>query len=176
MVGFGIYGVIAWGTYERAPTEELPDTPVTTSASATTTTSSVPPTLVDGTPVPQGIVRVTGEPGDRVYLFDVPAQWDTEATDSVVPPVDVERSKDDRTIVATMGCAVSSESTPAMIRVTEDPFEVNVTPVVVGLRFGEACGADQRFAKVSLVLDEPVGARRLVVARPGTRVEVPDLE
>lgn len=176
MVGFGIYAVIAWGTYAREPTEELPDIPVTTAVDATTTTSSVPVTLVDGTPAPQGIVGVLGEPGDRVYLFTVPAEWKDEVTDSVVPPVVVQRADDDRTLTTTMGCAVSAESTPAMIRVTEDPFEVNVTPVVTGLRFGEPCGPDQQVAKVSIVLDEPVGARRLVVARPGGQVDVPDLE
>lgn len=176
LVGFGIYAVISWGTYQREPTEELPDVPVTTAPAATTTTSSVPVTMVDGTPAPKGIVDVRGEAGDRVYLFDVPAQLEQEATDSAVPPVDVERSTDDRTVTFALGCAVSSESTPAMIRVTEDPFEVNITPVVIGLRFGEPCGAGQQLAKVPIVLDEPVGTRRLVVARPGARVEVPGLE
>lgn len=176
MVGFGIYAVIAWGTYAREPTEEFPDRPGTTAVDTTTTTSSVPVTLVDGTPAPSGVIGVIGEPGDRAYLFGVPSQWEDEATDSVVPPVDVERAADDRTLTTTMRCAVSSEATPAMIRVTEDPFEVNVTPVITGLRFGEPCGSDQQVAKVSIVLDEPVGKRRLVVAQPGVGVEVPDLE
>lgn len=176
LVGFGIYAVISWGTYAREPTEELPDVPVTTAVDATVTTSSVPVTLPDGTPAPPGVIGVLGDPGDRVYLFGIPAQWEDEATDSVVPPVDVERAEDDRTLTMTMGCAVSSEAEPAMIRVTEDPFEVNVTPVVTGLRFGEPCGSDDAVAKVSIVLDEPVGKRRLVFARPGEQVEVPDLE
>jgi hypothetical protein len=176
MAGFGIYAVIAWGTYAREPTEELPDNPVTTAVDVTATTSSVPVTLADGTPAPPGVIDVLGEPGDRVYLFGVPEQWEHESTNSVVPPVDVERADDDRTLTTTMGCAVSSEATPAMIRVTEDPFEVNVTPVVTGLRFGEPCGSDHEVARVSIVLDEPIGNRRLVVARPGDEVEVPDLK
>lgn len=176
MVGFGIYAVIAWGTYAREPTEELPDTPATTAAGATTTSSSVPVTMVDGSPAPEGVIGVLGEPSERVYLFGVPEEWKDEATDSVVPPVEIERGDDGRTLTVAMGCAVSAESTPAMIRVTEDPFEVNVTPVVIGLRFGAPCAADQQVSKVSIVLDEPVGKRRLVVARPGAQVDVPDLE
>lgn len=176
MVGFGAYAVIAWGTFDREPTEELPDSPVTTAADPTSTSTSVPVTLVDGTPAPAGLIAVLGEPGDRLYRFEVPDDWADQATDSVVPEVDLQRSDDDRTLRIAMGCAVSKEARPVMIRVTEDPFEVNVTPVVTGLRFGDPCPADAESATVSIVLDEPVGDRRLVLTRPGTQVDVPDFD
>lgn len=175
LVGFGIYAVIAWGTYTREPTSELPDEPVTTAPGANTTTTEVPPTMVDGSPAPEGIAQVSGTPGDRVYRFDVPTEWAGEATETEVPAVDVERSSDDTTLTLTMACAVSAGSHPALIKVTEDPFEVNVTPVVAGLRFGSPCAPDERAGVVSIVLDDPVGERRVVMARPGEKVEVPDL-
>lgn len=175
LVGFGTYAVIAWGTYEREPTSELPDEPVTTAPGANTTTSVVPPTMVDGSPAPEGIAEVSGTPGDRVYRFEVPTDWAGQAIESEVPQVEIERSADDRTLTLTMACAVSEGSHPALIKVTEDPFEVNVTPVVAGPRFGSPCAPGSRAGEVSIVLDDPVAKRRLVVARPGEKVDIPDL-
>lgn len=173
LLAAGGYAVIAWGTYDREPTRELPDTPVTTDASAATTSSTVPVTLVDGSPAQGGIVEVLGTAGDRVYLFERPAEFEEEPTLSVVPEVELTRAEDDRTLTMEFGCAVSAGSRPAMLRVTEDPFEVNLTPVVTGPRLGESCAEGATVGTTTVVLDAPVGTRRLVIARPGTQVDVP---
>lgn len=173
MIGFGIYGVIAWGTYAREPTDELPRTPVTTDPGATTTSSSVPVTLVDGSAAQPGIIEVQGAAGDRIYRFEIPEAFSGVATASEVPRVEVERGDDDRTLTLTLHCAVSAEAVPSMLHITEDPFEVNLTPVVVAPRLGEPCPDDGEVATVKVVLDEPVGARRLVIERPGTKLDDP---
>lgn len=174
LVGFGIYAVIAWGTYAREPTRELPEAPATTDPDATTTSSSVPLTLVDGTPAQPGIASISGTRGDRVYLFELPEGFEEVATASEVPPVELQRAEDDRTLTLEIGCAVSAEAVPSMVRVTEDPFEVNVTPVVTGPRLGDGCADGVSVGSATIVLDDPVGARRLVITRPGTKVEVPE--
>ncbi len=173
MVVFGIYGVVAWGTFNRKPTEELPAASGTTVPEATTTSSSVPVTLLDGSAAPPDIENIIDQDGTLIYQFKVPEKWTEEPTESVVPPSVVERGDDDQTLTITMGCAVSEDSLPAILKVTEDPFEVHLTPVVLGPRFGEPCGSEDPAGVAKIVLAEPVGARRLVVARPGTVVPLP---
>lgn len=172
LVGLGIWAVIAFGTYEREPTEVLEDPPVTTSPEATTTTSFVPVTMFDGSPAPEGIEQMLGENGKYTYVFSVPVEIRDQATDSVVPPVVIDLADDGASFRITFGCAVSAEAVPAALEVFEDPFEVNVKAVVLGPKFGTPCTGDSDAGSFNIPLESPLGARRLVVARAGQPVEL----
>ena len=70
-----------------------------------------------------------------------------------------------------MGCAVSEGSVPDALRVTEDPFQINVTPVVTGLSFGRPCESESIAGEVTIALEEPVGTRRVVLSSAGDKVQ-----
>ncbi|MEZ5239146.1 MAG: hypothetical protein R2716_09440 [Microthrixaceae bacterium] len=159
LVGFGIYAVIAWGTYAREPTRELPEAPATTDPDATTTSSSVPLTLVDGTPAQPGIASISGTRGDRVYLFELPEGFDEVATASEVPPVELQRAEDDRTLTLEIGCAVSAEAVPSMVR-HRGSLRGERHPGGDRAALGDGCADGASVGSATIVLDDPVGARR----------------
>ncbi len=165
--------MIAFGTDDREPTELRSGAPATTvPGAAPTTTTPVPVTMVDGTPAPDNVYEVVAAPGEYAYLFTLPDYVDEEPTDSLVPRSTVEVSEDKTHLTVTMYCAVSDGSVPAVLRVIEDPFEVNVTPVVVGQSFGAPCPADQILDTITIALEEPVGSRRVVLSREGRKVSL----
>lgn len=172
LVIVGTWAVISYGTYERDPTSVLADPPATTSPDATTTSSSVPVTMFDGSPAPEGIDRLLGENGKNTYVFAVPAEFREVATESVVPPVVIDLADDGASFQITFGCAVSVEAVPAALEVFEDPFEVNIKAVVTGPKFATPCTGDTDAGTFTIPLESPVGARRVIIARAGEPVEL----
>ncbi len=175
LVAVGTWAVVAFGTQDRELTEELPVGSSTTGPEDTTSTVAVPPTMLDGSPAPPEVYEVVVAPGKHTYLFTLPDGVDDEPTDSVVAPSTVAKSDDELHLTVNMVCAVSDGSVPAALTITEDPFEVNVIPVVIGDSFGPACPPLSVVGTIEVALDEPVGARRLVLAQAGTPVVLGDI-
>jgi hypothetical protein len=169
IVAIGGYAVLVYGTHDREETE-IPEIAEVGGPEATAPDPAAPVTMLDGQPAPEGVYDIAMTPGEQIYLFTLAEGLLDEPTESEVPKSTVEKSEDQQHLTITMQCAVSDGSMPAMLRVTEDPFEVNVTPVVVGQSFGPACPADQVVGTITVPLEEPVGARRLVLARGGRQV------
>lgn len=175
LIGVGGWAVVAYGTYDREPTEELPNNAATTTPDAATTTVLVPVTMFDGSPAPEGIVQLVGENGENTYVFSKPPELEDVATEAVVPPVVIDLADDGTSFEITFGCAVSEEAVPAALQVFEDPFEVQIKAVVIGPRFGTPCSDDAVAGTFTIPLESPVGGRRVVVASSGATVEMSDI-
>lgn len=176
IAGVGLYLVVTRGASNDTPTVQLDPVPATTDPGATSTSSTVPPTFPDGTPTPDSISAVIGEPGETTYLFRLPDGLTDAPTDAVVPPAEVAVSDDGSAVSVVMGCAVTRDAVPAAVTITEDPRVVRVRPVVIGRSSGPPCPADTTLDTVEIVLDEPLGSRRLVTAQAGQPVELAGID
>ena len=164
IIAVGTWAALSYGTYDRDPTEVLSPGPSTTAAESTTTTSEpVPLTLLDGTPAPEEVEDIIVVPGQHTYVFRLPEEWEGQPTDSAVPPSIVDLADDEQHVTISMACVISDGSRPDAVRITEDPYEINVTPVVTGLSFGPPCSEGSIAGIFSVAFEEPVGSRRLVV-------------
>jgi len=166
----GLYLVITVGSADRTPARQVDLGPPTTSPSATSTTVKVPATFLDGTPVPEEIEEVVAEPGRALYLFSLPDGFTDQPTNSVVAPTFVEVSDDGTAITVAMACAVTADSVAGGILVEEDPFEVNIEAVAIGPSTGLPCPPSTELAKVTIPLEQPVGSRRVALAKVGDPV------
>ncbi len=113
-----------------------------------------------------------GENGEYTYVFALPEEMGEVATEAVVAPAEVDIADDGTSFRITFGCAVSAEALPAALEVFEDPFEVNIKAIVLGPKFGTPCAADADAGTFTIPLEEPVGSRRVVVARAGEPVDI----
>lgn len=167
LVFVGGLSVLAFGTFDRQETERLVADEDAIVDDVTSTTAATEVTLLDGTPAPEEVTEVESSPGQHTYLFELPDEFDGAVTASIVPEATVTRSEDERFLTVTMSCAVSAAAVPEVLQISEDPFEVNVTPVVTGPSFGAPCPPDATVGTITVALEEPVGSRRLVVRRAG---------
>ena len=126
--------------------------------------------MLDGSPGPEDVYEVVVTPGEHTYLFSLSEEMLNAPTETVVPEATVTISEDEQRLTVTMECAVAADSVPAVLRVTEDPFEINVTPVVVGPSFGAPCEPGAVVGTITVALEDPVGVRRIVITRAGVAV------
>lgn len=170
MAALGAWAVVAFGTFDRDETAELEAGP---SLDPVESTSTVPTelTMPDGQPAPDEVIDVVND-GDGLwtYVFAIDEEVMEGPTDAVVAEATVEISEDRTEITVAMQCGVAEGSVPALLEAFEDPFEVNIRPVVVGPSFGQPCPADTVVGTITVPLDEPVGGRRVVLAQAGQPV------
>ncbi|MGI9578215.1 MAG: hypothetical protein ACR2OH_08460 [Microthrixaceae bacterium] len=176
MAVIGAWAVIAFGTFDRDETAELEPGP---RLEPVETTTSLPTavTMPDGQPAPDNVLDVVND-GDGLwtYLFDVDAAVMEGPTDAVVAEATVEISEDRTEITVAMQCGVAEGSVPALLEVFEDPFEVNLRPVVLGESFGQPCVPDTVVGTIAVPLEEPVGGRRVVLAQAGVPVTLAGMD
>ena len=176
MVGVGIYAVVAFGTFDRDETAELEPGPRLDSVESPTTVPTAV-TMPDGEPGPEGIYDVVNDgEGLWSYLFEIPDEVLEGPNDAVVAEASIEISEDRTSLTVAMKCGVAAGSVPALLEVVEDPFEINVRPVVVGQSFGQPCPVDEVVGTATVPLEEPVGGRRVVLAQAGVPVALAGIE
>ncbi len=176
MIAVGTYAVVAYGTHDREPTEEVSSDQKAGPDPTTPPSESTEVTMLDGNPAPEGVSEVL-EVGDGQwsYLFEIPDALLEAPTSSVVAESDLVVSEDRQSITVTMFCAVSNDSVPALLEVSEDPFEINVRPIVIGASFGLACEPEAELVTVTVPLEEAVGGRRVVLAQAGNSVALGEI-
>lgn len=168
----GLYLVFTLGAADRTPTEPRPAQPGPVATDSTTTVPQSDVTFLDGSAVPEEIFEVVAEPGRHVYLYTLPDGFTDEITSSVVAPTLVSVADDGLSVTLVMTCAVSADSVPAAVRVSEDPFEVNVMAVAIGHPLGDPCPEGEELTTLTIPLESPMGSRRVVLSRPGESVEL----
>ena len=176
MTLLGIYAVVAFGTFDRDETAELEPGPrLDPVESSTTLPTQV--TFPDGGDAPEEVLEVVND-GDGLwtYVFVLDDDLLAEPTDAVVSDATVEISEDRGSLTVSMECGVADGSVPALLEVFEDPFEINIRPVVVGPSFGQPCPASSVVGSLTVPLEEPVGGRRVVLAAAGQPVTLAGID
>ncbi len=127
------------------------------------------PSLPDGSHAPDGVVEVLEADGALTYALEPPPQWDDieGSPSTVVAPVTVTQDDDGNVLVLTVGCAASSEEYLAQVGLTESASTVTVMAVAVQPTAGAPCDPAAPPRQFRLPLQEPVGARTVVVVPPG---------
>ena len=127
------------------------------------------PSLPDGSDAPDGVIDVLEADGALTYALEPPAQWaDIEGSPATeVAPVTVTRADDGEALVVAVACAASSEEYLAQVGLTESASTVTVMAVAVQPAAGPPCDPAVPAREFRLPLQEPVGARTVVVVPPG---------
>ena len=127
------------------------------------------PSLPDGGEVPDGVIDVLEVDGALTYALEPPPEWaDYEGTPTpMVAPVTVEQVDDGAALRVQVGCAASAGEYLAQVGLTESASTVTVMAVAVQPDAGAPCDPAAPTREFRLPLQEPVGARTVVVVPPG---------
>ena len=127
------------------------------------------PSLPDGGEVPDGVIDVLEVDGALTYALEPPPEWaEYEGNPTAtVAPVTVEAVEEGAVLQVHVGCAASSGEYLAQVGLTESVSTVTVMAVAVQPDAGEPCDPAAPTRDFRLPLQEPVGARTVVVVPPG---------